>query len=65
MLAVGGAAAANHHSVIRRANRVSSQGEPTTCEMLEKSCETREIKPEEGDGRALAAGAEVSVARRN
>ena len=64
MLAVGGEEAANHHSVTRRANSVSSQGEPKTCDMLEKSCEKRERGVEGGCGRPAAAGDDASVARR-
>jgi hypothetical protein len=56
--------AVNHHSVNRNANRVSSHGEPKTCEMLEKSCEKRERGPAGGAGRLLAAGTEASAARR-
>ena len=64
MLEAGRDAAPNHHSVSRRANSVSSQGEPKTCDMLEKSCEKRERGLEGDCGRPAAAGDEASVARR-
>ena len=63
MLEAGRDAAPNHHSVSRRANSVSSQGEPKTCDMLEKICEKRERGPGGGDEPPPAAD-DASVARR-
>ncbi len=64
MLVVGSEEAENHHSVKRKANRVSSHGEPKTCDMLENSCENRERGLGGCAGRPPAADEDASVARR-